>query len=423
MAVIDIVRRMATRAPVPIFLLQGVDGGPAGDAERLRCDPRLEIVDSPRHATVLLVAGALPPELHEPAALVHDALPHPRSTIRWGAAADGWGQALAPSATSTDGDITAAVAAAHRGLLDGTHPSERPLLATTKREPWRGVGPYGHGGTGMTGGVPYGRPLPDRADDLRDGLKLDVLPVAVGPFFPAFPVGLTLDVVLQGDLVQEVQVRGNPFVTEQLTPDDVFAQAATEPVTVAALELARAAYHLRALARTLRLLGLEALAARVLRLAAAPPEHLVAAGPKLVRLLRRSTVDRSLPTAGVRGATSWTGHGFAARAGGAAVDGRTDDPAYADLAFTPVCADGSGARGRWRQRLAEIEQSIALVASAGTRIREPGPVVEDPASVTAALLPLLPDLLVGLEWGDAVAVVDSLDLDLRHIAPVRQAAT
>ena len=31
--------------------------------------------------------------------------------------------------------------------------------------------------------------------------------------------------------------------------------------------------------------------------------------------------------------------------------------------------------------------------------------------------------LVGLEWGDAVAVVDSLDLDLRRTVPVDQAAT
>lgn len=423
MAVTDLVRRPAARAPVPVFLLQGVDGGPAGDAEQLRRDARLEIVASPRHATVLLVAGALPPELHEPAALVHDALPHPRGTVRWGAAADGWGAALELPATSTDGDIATAVVTAHRALLDGSRPSEPPLKSATQREPWRGVGPYGHGGTGMTGGVPHGRPLPDRADDLRDGLKLDVLPVAVGPFFPAFPVGLTLDVVLQGDLVQEVRVRGNPFVGEQQTADDVFARAATEPVPVAALEQARAAHHLRALARTLRLHGLEALAVRVLHHAAGPSEEMMAAGPRLVRRLRRLPVERSLPPAGALSTTAWTGHGFGARAAGVPIDARTDDPAYDGLAFTPVCTDGGDARSRWRQRLAEIEQALALAAAAGTRLRDPGPVVEDPASVTAELLPLLPDLLVGLEWGDAVAVVDSLDLDLRRAAPVRQAAT
>ena len=54
--------------------------------------------------------------------------------------------------------------------------------------PWRGVGPFGQGGTGMTGGVPYGRPLAGRADD-RDGLKLDQLLVRVGPFLPPFPPG------------------------------------------------------------------------------------------------------------------------------------------------------------------------------------------------------------------------------------------
>jgi hypothetical protein len=422
-AVIDVVRRLGAAAQVPVFVLQGVDGGPAGDAERLRCDPRLAVVDSPRHATVLLVAGALPPELHDPAALVHDALPHPRGTVRWGAATDGWGATLELSATPTDGDVAAAVVATHRGLVDGTRPSEPPLLSATRREPWRGVGPYGHGGSGMTGGVPHGRRLPDRADDLRDGLKLDALPVVVGPFFPAFPVGLTLDVVLQGDLVQEAQVRGTPFVGPNAAPEDVLTRATAEPVPVAALEQARAVHHLRTIARTLRLLGLEALAARVLRLALGPPDALMAAAPRMLRLLRRTPVERSLPPAGVLATTSWPGHGFTSRAGGLPLDARTDDPAYDSLGFAPVCADGGDARSRWRQRLAEIEQSIRLATGAGTRLREPGPVVEDPASVTAELLPLLPDLLVGLEWGDAVSVVDSLDLDLRRGAAVPQAAS
>lgn len=420
---IGVLHRLALRAPVPVFVLQGVAEGPAADAERLRCDRRLRVVDSPRHATVLLVAGSLPPELQEPAALVHDALPHPRATVRWGDATDGWGAALDLSVTAALGDPVEAVIATHRSLIGGSLPSEPPLQSSSTREPWRDVGPYGHGGAGMTGGVPYGRPLAERADDLRDGLKLDVLPVTVGPFFPVFPVGLTLDVTLQGDLVQDLQVRGNPFVTSRAAPDDVFIRAAVEAVPVAALEQARATHHLRAIARTLRLLGLDAVAGRVLGLAVAPPDDLVVAAPRLLRLLRRLRVERSLPPDGALPATSWPGRSFAARAAGAPVDARSDDPAYDGLGFAPVCAVGGGARARWRQRLAEVEQALGMVEAAGTRLREPGPVVEDPASVTAELLPMLGDLVIGLEWGDAVAVVDSLDLDLRRTAPLGEVAT
>ena len=418
-----VVRRLAAAAPVPVFVLQGSDAGPAGDAELLRCDPRLELVDSPRHATVLLVAGALPPELHDPAALVHDALPHPRGTVRWGDADDGWGTPSELPPTASGDDVAAAVLEVHRGLIDGTRSSEPPLTSSTNREPWRGVGPFGHGGSGMTGGVPHGRPLPDRGDDLRDGLKLDVLTVPVGPFYAPFPVGLMLDVVLQGDLVQEVHVHGNPFVAGPSSPADVFARAASERVPVAALEHARVFHHLRAIARTLRLLGLHALAARMVQHADGPSEELLAAGPRLVRLLGRTSVERALPPTGTLAATAWDGHGFAARAAGSPMDARSADPSYDGLGFTPVCAGGGDVRARWRQRLAEIEQSIALVAAAGARLHEPGSVVENPASVTAELLPVLPDLLVGLEWGDAVAVVDSLDLDLRRTVPVGQAAT
>ena len=170
-------------------------------------------------------------------------------------------------------------------------------------------------------------------------------------------------------------------------------------------------------------LGLHALAARMVQHADGPSEELLAAGPRLVRLLGRTSVERALPPTGTLAATAWDGHGFAARAAGSPMDARSADPSYDGLGFTPVCAGGGDVRARWRQRLAEIEQSIALVAAAGARLHEPGSVVENPASVTAELLPVLPDLLVGLEWGDAVAVVDSLDLDLRRTVPVDQAAT
>lgn len=53
--------------------------------------------------------------------------------------------------------------------------------------------------------MPGGIPMADRADD-RDGLKLDRLTVPLGPVLPAWPAGLLVRTVLQGDVVQEAVV-------------------------------------------------------------------------------------------------------------------------------------------------------------------------------------------------------------------------
>src|SRR3546814_17035378 len=78
-------------------------------------------------------------------------------------------------------------------LIIGGRPSEPAALTDVEPAVWRGVGPYGQGGTGMTGGVPYGRPLPGWAED-RDGLKLDQLQLRLGPAYPGLPPGLVLEI-------------------------------------------------------------------------------------------------------------------------------------------------------------------------------------------------------------------------------------
>ena len=173
------------------------------------------------------------------------------------------------------------IAAACRRLRDELlrrHRASSPdVLPDLDPAPWRGVGPFGQGGTGMTGGVPYGRPLAGRADD-RDGLKLDQILVRVGPFLPPFPPGLLLDVKLQGDVIQEVTIpdaapRTTPVSpggegpssgpwSERTTPlpaageDSPFTAALTRPVPIAQLELSRARHHLAWLAEALRVSGL-----------------------------------------------------------------------------------------------------------------------------------------------------------------------
>jgi hypothetical protein len=65
---------------------------------------------------------------------------------------------------------------------------------------------HGHHGHDMSGmEMPGGIPMADRADD-RDGLKLDRLTVPLGPVLPAWPAGLLVRTVLQGDVVQEAVV-------------------------------------------------------------------------------------------------------------------------------------------------------------------------------------------------------------------------
>ena len=382
--------RLAATAPAPVFAVSGPSQCDA--IRRLRLDSRVEVVPTPRQATVLLVAGDIPPALEHVLALVHDQMPAPRTTLRW---RDG------------DGDCGAAVAELWRSLLAGTVGSESDWLPDVDPVPWRGVGPYGQGGTGMTGGVPYGRPLAGRGPD-RDRLELDQVSARIGPLFPAFPVGLVLDVKLQGDVVQEAAVVAS---ADWPVPSDVFHEAANGAVTVAALETARARHHLRWLADALRVAGRPALGLRALAAAEAAEIDL----ETVEVLARRVWRDPGLWASG-RGVglvASRPGLGPVSRAAGLADDARRDDDAYRQLGFAPVVRAEGDVRARWLQRVDESRQSVQLAARAGASVVDPahveglrGPVTGDGES---RLLDLLAASIVGLEWGDAVATIVSLD--------------
>lgn len=416
---------LASKAPVPVFAVTGA--GARESVRTLRLRPELQLVPSPRSANVLLVAGDVPPALRDAARAVHDQLSHPRVTVRWklsegGVEDDG----LPPGVVVWPGeDVVRTLAGTHGRLLGGALASSGPLLPDEDPNPWRGVGPYGQGGKGMTGGVPYGRPLAGRAPD-RDGLELDQLPLTVGPYLPPLPPGLCLEVKIQGDVVQEASVAENPFSP---TPpqDDLSVRALYEPVPVTELELARARHHLRWLADALGAQGLDAMGRRALRLA----EELTVESPGAVHRLH-SMVRGSqalgwstkgagrLPPADVAGRAL----GPVARAAGHSEDARQLDPAYRELDFEPIVHRDGDTRARWRQRLAETVQSLDLARRAGDRLTTVTGVVESPrgplapgaATPSANAVRLLPQLLPGLEWGDAVAAVVSLDVDLEEAA-------
>lgn len=419
MGVTAALARVAAGAAVPVFPVVGVGGREVVQDLALRAEVRL--VDAPRPADVLLLAGRLPDGLAAAADAAHDAMSHPRTTVRCtGAAA---------------GELPELLTRAHRELLSGDRASDPPSLPDEDPNRWRGEGPYGQGGSGMTGGVPYGRPMADRADD-RDGLTLDQLPVTIGPLFRGFPPGLTLDVALQGDVLQDVQVAPNPF--DGLRADELaallrpFVLALHEPVPVVNLELARARHHLRWLAEALRVHGLSALSERALRWAhrAQPGD-----GGALRRFARRLRHTRVLGWA-TRGVGVIAGDalerldpGPVARAAGASGDVRSDDPAYRRLGFEPVVGAPGDASARWQQRLAEAGQALDLAERAGQartggvgEVEAPGGRLTVEAAATRRLLELLDDTLVGMEWGEAVTTITSLAVDLEEAAVPTRAA-
>lgn len=424
---------LAAGAPVPVFVARGLGAG-AVDI-RLRRAATIAAVDSPRGATVLVVAGRIADSMAAALDGVHDQLAHPRATVWWTGGGETQIAARWPDATivGPDGDLEAAVVAVHRDLLAGRRASEPPRLADVEPAEWRGVGPYGQGGSGMTGGVPYGRPMAGRGDD-RDGLTLDVVAIGVGPFLAGFPAGLALRVTLAGDVVQALDAGGqatadDPGIGEPL-PDDArapytaLASGASGPVPIAELELARARSHLRAVSRLLHLRGLDALARRVARLTG--PDRIPAAGE--VAGLRRA-LERpwrlAWTTAGVgvvRDADAAAWGGPVARAAGLADDARAASPSYAGLGFEVVTGTAGDVADRWRQWLGEAAQALELAARAGARAVEPGEPLEWPAPRwPVARGELLARALVGAEWGDALTTLASFDLD-GTAAPMPQPA-
>lgn len=406
--------QLAAPAPIPWFAAAGAGGDAYLDA--LRADARLVHVGTPRAAMVTVGAGVVPEELLEPLSRIHDGMPHPRA-LAWLLTDDdfpapplrGLAMVLPPHA---DG-----IARLVRELRDGRRPSSPPLLADIDPAEWRGVGPYGQGGSGMTGGVPYGRPMASLAPD-RDGLRLDRLPTSVGPWFPFLPPGLRLRVGFAGDVLSGVEVLPPPPVPGPRSDADVFHRALREPVPISVLELARVRSHLCALARALDAAGLAALARGVRRLMVDPQ-----LGPARV-----DGLERRLRWSGFLGwHTSGVGRidpdrlggkalGPIARAAGLPEDARDAVPAYLDAGFTPAVETGSDAASRWRLRLREVRASLELARMAHDRTVGPLDAVESPRGTIStarprpAALELVPQLLDGLEWGDALTTLVSLDL-------------
>ncbi len=417
---VSLAARLAARAKVPVFCLFGHGGRPA--CRELRLDSHIRLVNSPRHASILLLAGTMPPGLKTAVRHVHDQLPEPRGVMLWNSDSDA---SIFDGSTIVerhgDSPPTDAIVVLYQNLLLRRRPST-PLFGPARNPvSWQGKGDHGQGGKGMMMGKPYGRSMGMTGEDIRDGLQLGSTMVSLGPFLPWMPSGLRLMVTLQGDVIQQLKCKAPDLPGPEV--DQVFLRALTETVPLAALEIARARHHLAAVADLLFLLELNDYGCHALRVA----EEVAAGRPQPVQQL-----DRSLKRTGFyllagsdRGRLpkdAVADLGLVARAAGLPEDARLEDPVYRNLGFTVVTGERADAGSICRQRLAEAAQALDLAGSAGEMMREPGPRLEGPRGIlrlekSSAWQQLLEKQAPEMAWDSFVTLLVSLDIDASVLPP------
>lgn len=253
---------------------------------------------------------------------------------------------------------------------------------------------HGHDMSSMA--MPGGIAMADRAED-RDGLKLDVLTVPLGPATPDWPTGLLVRTTVQGDVIAQAEV--STLTSEQ--PTDAFwsrpwsRATAGETVTLAEAYRWRIARRLDSSATLLSVAGWDdaSITARRLRddLLSTPPS----AGT--VRQLRRWTA-RMARSRMLR----WTLAGMGATAPGSSAPSRLAGDAFDRLAAT----------------LDEVSNVLESLGDEGPLAVDDFPA--DPATDTEWVLAMLPDLLAGTEFAQARLIVASFDpdIELLDVEPV-----
>ncbi|MGB3735733.1 MAG: hypothetical protein WA964_12295 [Ilumatobacter sp.] len=298
--------------PIEVFVAAGADRW--HETQALRGHEAVRLAATPRHATVLLIAGTIPEAHREALDRVHDQVPHPRTLVTW-------------EDVEASGDIEASggmVDAIARSILDHSEAlsadpstSSPGRLADEEPNEWRGIGPFGQGGEGMMGGTPYGRAMAMTADD-RDGLTLDQINLQLGPFAGQLPGGLVADVALQGEVVQSI---------EFAVPGDAIVTSADRHLTVTR--------RLQWLSHALHVQGLDPFAARAAGLArrSESPDRdtdLGRAFERMRRRLRWTGLHSALRGVGPHGGhdtwARWTTHLDAISAGLGDTGSRTSTP-------------------------------------------------------------------------------------------------
>ena len=107
------IARFASDGPVPVFAVAG--SGMRAAVQDLRLEPGVCLVDTPRAAAILLIAGPTADAEADALARLHDALPHPRATVAW---------------QRDDGDPLPALRTTFRDLLMGRRATEPATAAS-----------------------------------------------------------------------------------------------------------------------------------------------------------------------------------------------------------------------------------------------------------------------------------------------------
>lgn len=367
-------RSLAGAGPARVYAAIGANA--RQPVEDLALHSLLCFEQSVRHANLLLVAGEHREEDRLDLQRLHDQMPHPRATLWWmteqGAGADG---AIILGARA---EAAALLAATGRQLLCGERASEPDLLPNLPPAPWKGLGEYGQGGKGMMGGKPYGRPMAMTDDDHRDGLALDVYTASLGPFVSILPPGLKMEVTLQGDVIQAARIERAPL---RQAPGDV----RPEP--------------LRRIARLLRLMGLTALAERFIR-----ADYALSQGqPVDMRALRRRL--------------DWSGAWYAIPPGlgvAGSHDVRTRLQGWWQEAEQHAGAASSPPAAPPRSHAPSHSSSAHAPSHSSSALSQAHGAEGEPEH-------RLTELLQGLEWNEAMLVINSFDDEaLARMCPVTE---
>lgn len=266
---------------------------------------------------------------------------------------------------------------------------------------------HGHGGHDMSEMTVAGLPMADRTDD-RDGLRLDLLHVPLGPALNDWPCGLVLHVSLQGDVVQHAEVE---YVHARTSQDPFWNEpwlraARGDDVTRDSAARRRCGAHLDSLGRFLAVIGWGDSAARARRLRDDVLTHALTGqlSADLLRLIRQVTRSRTL---------RWLARGLGPLPAARAVELGVSGPALA--------ADGD-AYDRVQAWLEEMrhaadefgdKQPLSPDDVTGPRGR-----VDGARPPSRSLLDALPELLHGAEFAAARVIVASLDPDVDELVAV-----
>ncbi|MBW4718662.1 hypothetical protein [Saccharothrix obliqua] len=195
----DLTAWLLRRTPPCVFVLTT----PGGDlvrfaVERVVRERGWRAADSPAEANVLAVAGPRTPDFDQYVERVWESMPGPRARTHITEASEA-ANALAEAAARMR-DVV-------RQKADSPSPTPRRTASSgSDMEHSASCADHsGHGHHMSDMEMPGGIPMADRGED-RDGLRLDVLHVPLGPALPHWPAGLVVHTTVQGDVIRAARV-------------------------------------------------------------------------------------------------------------------------------------------------------------------------------------------------------------------------